>query len=176
MSEDRYMQFINGSLTESVASTLTEQEILTGCTIAGMVRKEAISMEVREILLQYNPALPQDLPATGASEYVVFCLSVESGLSAMPAIDDIHCIYLNQFTIKAGVGTYLPLVCVEQGYPRAYKWDEPLLIPHPKIYAYLQSSNSSTPQKVSYRIGFTYVDLGGEEIMEALEVWRSPTA
>ena len=174
MPEDVYMQFINGSITESAAATLTEQEILTGCSVAGMIKNEAIGMEIREIILQVP--MPEDEPATGAEEYIDFCLSTESGLTSSPNLDDVHCIYKIRKGLHAGVATYLPQTSYINGYPEHWQFIHPLLVPHPKIYAYIISSNSSAAAQVWYRIGFTYVRLTGPEVMEALEVWRSPTA
>lgn len=177
MPEDVYMQFINGNIVESAASTLTEQElppgildILTGCTVAGMIKNEAIGMEVREIILQKSPITPTDSPSAGTHETITFALSTESGLAAMPNISDVHCIYLHESALRSGVATYLPLVMDVNGYPPAYQWASPLLIPHPKIYAYVLSSNASQVQRVYYRVGFTYVRLTGPEVMEALEI------
>ena len=176
MAEDIYMQFLNGSITESAASTLTESEILTGCSVAGMLKDEAISMEVREIIIKHYAAFPADQVGAGAIEWVGFALSTESGLTTLPELDDVHCIYHTYRVIRGGVATYVPALTVNDGYPPAYQFDSPLLIPHPKIYAYVQSSNASATHKVYFRIGFTYVALSGPEVMEALEVWRSPTS
>ena len=176
MAEDIYMQFITGSIVESAASTLTEQEILTGCSVAGMLKEQAIAMEMKEVILERSQAFPADNPGSGGVEEASFALSTESGLSTIPNLSDVHCIYFHKITIRGTTATYVPVLAEVTGYPPAYQFASPLLIAHPKIYAYVLSTNASATQTVRYRIGFTYVQLSGAEVMEALEVWRSPTS
>lgn len=135
-------------------------------TLAGMVKNEAIAMELREIILKPDPPIPADNPSAAAVEAIQFGLSTESGLSTMANISDIHCIYYHQFACKAGVATYLPITQNVAGYPASWQWVDPLLIPHPKIYAYVLSSNASQVQTFHFRIGYTYVRLTGPEVME----------
>lgn len=172
MAEDVYMQFLNGVITESAASTLTELEIYTGATIGGMVQGNAIALEIREVLLVGSQ--PADNPAAVAKEEMKFAFSVQPGLAAMPTLDDVHVIYYHERALRAGVATYLPLVYSYEGYPQAYQYISPLLVPYSKIYAYLISTNASAAAIVRFRVGFTYVELAGQQIVEALEVWRAP--
>lgn len=176
MPEDRYIQHIKGSVAEATQGTLAEAEILTGATPGGMLKAEAIGLEVREIITDFSPAFPEDSPAAGAIEFQKFGLSVLGGKSAMSNISDIDCIYLRHQAITAGVATYLPLLLTEAAFPPAWKFTDPLLVPHPKIYALALSTNSAAELNARFRIGFTYVALSGPQVMEALEVWRSVVA
>lgn len=141
-----------------------------------MVKGEAISMELRAVVLQNATAFPPDAQAANVTEYCSFALSTEGGLAGIPNISDVHCIYINQHAVRAGVGTYLPVMSRDVAFPPVWKFEEPILIPHPKIYTYIYSTNAAAAASVHFRLGYTYVRLTGPEVMEALEVWRSPTA
>ncbi len=174
MAEDVYMQHLRGNFAESAASTLTEFEIPTGASIAGMLKAEAIALEMKEIVTMFDTIVPADAPAANAIESIRFAISTISGLTSIPNIDDVDCIYLRYSALHAGVATYLPQILIEGAYPAVWEWKNPLLIPHPKIYGYIISTNASVLARVRYSIGFTYVSLTGPEVMEALEIWRNP--
>lgn len=166
MAEDIYIQHIKGYAEESAASTFTADEILTGATPGGMLKAEAIGLEVREIITQLDGIKLPDLPATGTIENVAFHLSVQPDRTAIENIADISNIYLRKAGLMAGVGTYLPIQWIESAFPPSWRFTDPLLIPHPKIYTGILSSNSAAAAKMYFRIGFTYVALTGPQVME----------
>ncbi len=174
MPEDVYIQYIKGISTESAAATLTEGEIQTGATPGGMLKSEAIGLELRQVITEFG-SWHGDEPAEGLEESMNWALSVSSGLTAIPGVDDIHCIYKRNFTVHAGVAVYLPQIAKEMAYPPVHDFMYPLLIPHPKIYDYILSTSGSA-ENCRWALGFTYVALSGPQVMEALEVWRSVVA
>lgn len=171
MSEDIYSQYLRISITESANSTFTEGDaILTGASVQRL-KDQNIGIEIHAI--GCHPSWPEDLPSTGAREQVTFCLSTRSGLTVMPNFDAEHVIYIHQVGLEAGVGTYLPLVLDRESYMPAYvEFKHPLLLSHPKIYAYIQSTNSSATATCRAYILFTYVLLDADLAIEALESFR----
>lgn len=171
MSQDIYSQFLRFQVEESAASTLTEgTAILTGASVNRVADKN-IALEIHGI--QASIPMPQDLPAAGTTEDIAFCLSTRSGLSAFPNIDDEHVIYITQMIVKAGIATYLPLITRNDQYMPPYvEFKHPLLLSHAKIYPYVLSSNSSTKANVRGYLLFTYVLLGADLAIEALESFR----
>lgn len=171
MSQDLYSQFLRFYVAESAAGTLTEGDpIMTGASV-NRVGGQNIALEIHAVCVRVE--WPQDLPATGALEYVKFALSTRSGLTDMPTLDEEHVIYMNCREIKAGVGTYLPLIFDGNAYmPAYYEFKYPLLISHNKIYPYIKSSNSSVAGACWGFILFTYVLLDADLAIEALEAFR----
>lgn len=167
-----YIQHIKGISTESASATLTQGEILTGATPGGMLKAEAIGLELREIVTEFA-AWHADEPAAGAEEELLWAISVLSGKSAIPNISEVDCIYKRAWKVHAGVGTYLPQLSKENAYPPVHTFSYPLLIPHPKIYDYILSTYGSGTATCRWSLGYTYVALSGPQVMEALEVWRS---
>jgi hypothetical protein len=116
---------------------------------------------------------PEDLPSAGAEEYVIVFLSTRADLTAMPDLDDEHVIAITALNLHAGVATYLPLISRTNRYMPPYiEFKHPLLISHPKIYAYIKSSNSSAAASAKGFILFTYVLLDADLAIEALEAFR----
>ena len=171
-----YKQYITGEFEESASGTLTSAEILTGCSVGGMLKKEAIGMELRSIQIQFLPAYPDDAPAANTIESQSFALSVTPNLTSLPQFHQIGTLYLCQQQYKAGVATYLPPLHYFSGFQPSHQWIDPVLIANPKIYAYIQGTNAANTTMVRMRLGFTYVELDGAEAIEALEVLRSPVA
>lgn len=171
MSEDIYSQYLRFSVTESAAATFTEGDaILTGASV-NRVQGQNIALEIHAI--GSHPSMPQDLPSTGAEEKVEVVLSTRSGLAAMPNIDEEHVIYKNAIMIKAGVGTYLPLIWTRDlDMPAYVEFKYPVLISHARIYPYIKSTNSSQTASWDGFLLFTYVLLDADLAIEALESFR----
>lgn len=171
MSQDIYSQYLRFSLSESAASTFTEgNAILTGASVQRVADRN-IALEIHAIGVQIP--FPQDLPATGATESIVFTLSTRSGLTATPTMDEAHVIYQCQIALKGGVGTYLPLVYRNDQYMPPYvEFKYPLLISHERLYPYVISSNSSGTADIYGYLLFTYVLLDADLAIEALEAFR----
>lgn len=171
MSEDIYSQFLRFSLDESAATTFTAGDaILTGAKFS-RIEGDSLALEVHAISLTCS--MPEDLPATGASEYVDFALSTKEGLTSMPNVNEDHVIYRNRLEIAAGVATYLPLLAFEDRFmPHYINFDKPLLISHAKIYPYIVSTNSSAASWVRGWLLYTFVLLDQGLALEALEAFR----
>lgn len=171
MSQDIYSQFLRFEIEESVNATFTEgSAILTGASV-NRIQGQNIAIEVHAIGVELS--MPEDLPATGATEYVGICLSTRSGLTTMPNLNAEHLIYRNQKRLKAGVGTYLPLIFTPDEYmPQYTDFKNPLLISHAKLYPYIISSNSSSKATGFGFLLFTYVLLDADLAIEALETFR----
>lgn len=166
---DIYGQFLRYRVTESAASTLTYSEIPTGCGLR-VGGGSGIAMEVHAILGLCSE--PEDLPATGANEYVAGALDTSGTLSAFPDADDIHLLYRTLRGVSAGVATYLPLINSPSDFPPFTQFSIPVLIANPKLYAYVESSNSATAANFKGHIFHNYVDVDGSLAIEALEVFR----
>lgn len=171
MSEDIYSQFLRFDVTESAAATFTEgSAILTGASV-NRIQGQNIALEIHAIGVAMSH--PADLPSTGASEYVKFTLSTRSGLAASPAINEEHVVYQCQTTVEGGVGTYVPLLYINDNIMPPYvEYKHPLLISHAKLYPYVISSNSAAAATVKGYILFTYVLLDADLAIEALESFR----
>lgn len=165
---DAYGQFLRYAVEESAASTLTEgNSILTGAYIS---RQGGQACEIYRILGQLK--FPADLPSTGATESNVGTISTRSGLAAMPTLDEEHVIYKRGLVVKAGVGTYLPLIWYANDMERLQIFDPPILVSHSKLYPYVESSNASVLGDFRGYIFFIYVDVDGPLAIEALEAYR----
>lgn len=171
MSSDIYSQYLRFEVTESAASTLTVgSAILTGASV-NKVQGQNIAMEVHAICAELSN--PADLPSTGAVEYVRFALSTRSDLTSMPGLQEEHVLFKTEYMIKAGVGTYLPLISIrDRIMPPYVEYKLPLLISHAKLYPYVQSSNSAATASVYGYILMNYVLLDADLAIEALEVFR----
>lgn len=171
MSEDIYSQFLRATVEESTNATFTEGDaILTGASV-NRIQGQNIAMVIHAIGVELTH--PEDLPGTGAMEYVKCCLSTRSGLTAMPSLDAEHVIYLNQTQIEAGVGTYLPLMYINDSIMPPYvEYKHPLLISHAKLYLYVLSSNSSAKATARIVITHTFVLIDADLAIEALEAFR----
>lgn len=167
---DIYGQYLRYALSESAASTFTLDAIPTGCGLR-VGGGTGIAMEIHSILgLCSNP---QDLPATGALEYVTGAISTNGSLAAMPSIDASSVLYKTTLGLQAGVGTYLPLVHMFPEMPPFTQFSLPILIAHPTLYACVLSTNSANAASFKGFLFHTYVDVDGQLAIEALEVFRA---
>lgn len=117
--------------------------------------------------------MPADAEAANVSEYNNVCISTRGDLTTMPDVDADHVVYRNQKLKRGGVATYLPIIFDPDGVMPAYvEFKFPLLISHPKLYAYVQTSNAAAAGSVRGYIIFTYVLLSDALAIEALEAFR----
>ncbi len=171
ISEDVYGQFLRFSVTESAANTFTEgSAIYTGASVRS-VQGKALCLEVHQIVGDLT--LPEDIPATTASEFNWGGVSTRSGLTAIPSIDEDHVIYSTEISITGGVATYVPLVRdTNRHMPQVTNFPKPILVSHTKLFPYVESSNSSATSIFAGYIFFNYVLLDGALAIEALETFR----
>lgn len=166
---DKYGQYLRYYLAEVTHSTLATEQIPTGCGLR-IGGGTGIAMEVRAIMCSLSQ--PEDLPSTGATEYVAAAISVNEDLTTMPNLQDKGTIYKTYKGTQAGVGTYLPLIDVSTDMPPFTQFDIPVLVSHPSLNAYVQSSNSAAEATMKGFIFHNYVDVDGSLAIEALEVFR----
>ena len=173
MSEpkDVYGQFMKGSIEESAFATFTQgAAIETGASV-NRIQGQNLAIELHSVLAVLSD--PEDLPATGAQEAVYFWISTRSGLTTSPSISDEHIVYAACYSIRAGVGVYLPLIADKNKYyPSFHEYKYPILISHKKLYPYIISTNSSAAANVKFCLSYTYVLVDGELAIEALEAFR----
>lgn len=127
-------------------------------------------MELRAIMCSLSA--PEDLPGTGAIEQVTGAISVNEDLTSMPNVNDKATIYKSLRATKAGVGTYLPLIDYSSDMPPFVQFDIPVLISHPTLNSYIQSTNSSVAANMKGFFFHNYVDVDSALAIEALEVFR----
>ena len=163
MVSDKFVNFIPIAVTESAASTLTEDEIDVATSFINR-----IALVIHKIDLHHD--MVQDDPAAAAQETLTFALTTQP-MAAMPTINDDYVIWRYRFTARGaatGGGGIFNVI----GSP--YTFPIPLIVAQQKLYAYLQTTNSSNAGYCHGRIHVTYVRLTENEWREAWETW-APT-
>lgn len=132
--------------------------------------QQGLAIEIWEVVSYFEK--PEDLPATGAMEFVKQALGGSSGETAIPTLIDAHTVWYRLEGLLAGVGTYLPLVFWAEGHDRNFVPVKPKLYAYPDLFHYIQSSNSSALADGQVVIGFIYVDIGKENFYEVLQSYQ----
>ena len=166
MPEDKYIQFIPFSVSESDFSTLTEEEINLEVSYVNMTAIELHAVTV-------EPSMPGDIPDANGTETLDIFITTQP-VSEVQYLNDEYVIYHTRLIRHAGVDTYKPEWIIVAGCPLHYKPAKPILLVQQKIYVYIKGTSGSVKHYVRGRLEVTYTRLSKDKWREAFETW-APT-